>query len=317
MITSFILLALGILLLVKGADLLIDGSVSLANKFNISSLVVGLTIVAFGTSLPETVVNVCASLNQHTDITFGNIIGSNICNILLILGVCTCIRNLLFQKSTIRIEIPFAFLAAAVFFLLSNKQFFGLSGIYLTAIDGGIMLFFFMLFLYYIYLMCKNKNTEQDDCVKTYSWLKTILYIISGLIFLCFGGKLSVNSAVDIAKTLGISDLLISCTVLAIGTSLPEAVTSIVSVIKKQMNIAVGNIVGSNIFNILFIMSVSTFISPLKIPSSINYDFSFMFLATVLLWLFSVGKKNLMYRWQGIVFLLIYCGYIGFLVIRG
>lgn len=318
MILELFLLFLGLALLVKGADFLVTGSSSLAKKFKISSLAIGLTIVAFGTSLPETIVNVYAGIQGNSDIGFGNIIGSNICNILLILGICACIFPLKIEKSTIMQEIPFALLACTNFFIYSNKSLINTSiENYITRADGLVIALPFLVFLYYIYFMIKNNKIKIEDDIRNLSFFKIICLITFGLVLLCAGGKMVVNSTVKIAQIMGISELLISCTIVAIGTSLPELITSVMAIIKKEMNIAVGNIIGSNIFNILFVIPVTCSISPMKVPKNINYDFGFMFFATILLLIFSINKKKEIQMWKGIIFLSTYLLYIGFLIIRG
>jgi len=316
-IISIMLLILGLYLLTKGADFLVDGAAAGSKKLGIPSLAIGLTVVAFGTSLPETVVNVYAVIQSNAEIAFGNIIGSNICNILLILGICACIAPLPFKKSTIKIEIPFALLSAFAFFIFSNKKLINAtSENCLTKTDGISLLILFGIFLYYTYTMTLKKETEKLE-IKNMSLFKIIIMIIGGLTLLCIGGKITVNSAVQIAKQIGISDLFISCTIVAVGTSLPELVTSVVAVTKKQMGIAIGNIVGSNIFNILLVISVSCLINPLNVPPQINYDFAVMFIATIMLLIFALNKRNKLTKKHGIIFLSTYCVYIGYLLFRG
>jgi cation:H+ antiporter len=318
---EYLLLVLGLVLLVKGADFLVDGSSSLAKKFGISSLAVGLTVVAFGTSLPELMVNIYASLNGASEISFGNIIGSNIANILLILGICSIVSVIKFNKSTVWKEIPFALLAVILFFVLSNKsRIEGVKGGFITLIDGVVLLLFFLMFLYYVYELAKEKKLEvaKDVVIHTHSNLMISLMIIAGIVALYFGGEFTVKGAITIARQLGISELLISSTIIAIGTSLPELVTSILALVKKESELSVGNIVGSNIFNILFIIGISALISPIAVPALINFDFVFLFAATILLFAFLfVSKKHELKRWHGIIFILVYIAYIVFLIHRG
>lgn len=318
---EYILIVAGLILLLKGANFLVDGSSSLAKKFGISSLAVGLTIVAFGTSLPELVVNVYASILGKSSVAFGNIIGSNIANILLILGISAIIINLKVERSTTLKEIPFALMAALVLFLLSNKTMInGTQDYQLTKTDGIVMLFFFIIFLYYVWELAKEgkKNITDEMKIVSHSNTKITLMIVSGLAMLYFGGKWTVDGAVTIARNFGISELLISSTIVAVGTSLPEFITSIVAAMKKEMEIAVGNIVGSNIFNIFFIMAISAIIRPLSVPASLNFDFAFLIGATVLLFAFMwVGRKHELERWQGAIFILGYIAYVIFLIQRG
>ncbi len=318
---DYLLLILGLALLYKGADYLVEGSSSLAKRLRISSLVIGLTIVAFGTSMPELIVNVFASIKGEAAVSFGNIIGSNIFNILLILGMAAVIVPLTVKKSTAYKEIPFALLAVAVLFVMSNKSFFfGYPGNVLTLADGIIMLIFFIIFLIYILGLIRagKKNHHEEPETKHHPLFKLILMIMGGLVALFLGGEFTVRGAVSIARQLGISELLISSTIVAAGTSLPELVTSVVAAIRKEMDISVGNIVGSNIFNIFLIMGVSAVISPLTVPSGINYDFIFLGAATVGLFaVMFIGTKRKIDRWEGITFLLMYAAYLAFLIKRG
>jgi cation:H+ antiporter len=312
---EYLLFALGIFLLLKGADFLIDGAGALARKLNVSSLLIGLTIVAFGTSLPELVVTILAALKGESDIIFGNIIGSNIANILLIMGVAATIHPVKVQHSTVWKEIPMSFLAAILLFALLNKSFVGLSAIStsMTSIyDGIILLLFFCIFIYYAFFVMKSKDalTEQncpEEKLNTYS---IIFFIITGLVGLYLGGKFTVSGAVFLAKHLGVSEFIISASVVAVGTSLPELFVGIKASLKKQPDLITGNIVGSNIFNILFVLAAAFIISPLIIPK-VAFDMIFLIFVTFLLFLFMfIGKKHELDRWQGIVFLLLYAVYI-------
>ncbi len=317
---EYFLLILGLFLLYKGADYLVDGSSLLAKKWGISSLVVGLTIVAFGTSLPELIVNIFASLQGNADVSYGNIIGSNMFNVLFILGLAAVLIPLKVQNSTVWREIPFALLAVIVFFILSNKSYFNGSNL-LTRVDGFILLLFFFLFLYYIFTLIQAKTTTSADTLEkksNYSLPIISLMIVGGLAALYFGGKFTVNSAVAIARQMGISELLISSTIIAGGTSLPELVTSVIAALRKEMDLSVGNIVGSNIFNIFLIIGVSAVISPLTPPPGINFDFIILLIAATLLFLFMfIGSKYKLDRWQGAVFLVLYVVYVIFIINRG
>ena len=318
---EYILFAIGIFLLIKGAGFLVDSSSSMASKFGISKLAIGLTVVAFGTSLPELIVNVYASLKGTTDIAFGNIMGSNIANILLILGIGAIITTIKFKKSTIWKEIPFTLLAAVVFFLLCNKTAIdGIKNGYVTRTDGLIMLSFFLIFIYYIFELAKDRELDvvKDVEIKESSNLAIFLKLFGGVIALYLGGKWVVDGTVYAATQFGISQLLISSTIVAVGTSLPELVTSLVALKKKEMELSVGNIVGSNIFNIFFIIPAAAFIAPLGVPALINFDFAFLIAATLLLFSFMfAGEKHQLKRWQGVSFLAVYAAYIAFLIFRG
>jgi cation:H+ antiporter len=316
---DYIFVLIGLALLYKGADWFVEGASALAKYFGISSLVIGLTVVAFGTSMPELVVNFFASIQGNSDVAFGNIVGSNIINMLLILGLTGVITPILVQKSSVWKEIPFALLAVLVLATMSNKMLLASdSGNILTRADGILLLFFFSIFLYYIFETIKNSTNESSDSIKEHSVAKISFMLIAGFIFLVIGGKLTVDGAVSIARQMGISEFLISSTIVAAGTSLPELVTSITAALKKEMDISVGNILGSNIFNIFFIMGVSATISPLTVPIGINVDLIVLAIATLLFFVFMfTGKKHKFERWEALIFLVIYVTYTLFIIHRG
>lgn len=319
---EYVLFIVGIALLIKSADFLVDGASSLADKLGIPTLIIGLTIVAFGTSMPELIVNIFAALEGTTDIAFGNIIGSSLANILLILGLVAIILPIRIQHSTVWKEIPFALLAAVVLFIVANDFVIDKIEIFsLTRIDGIIMLLFFAIFLYYVFETAKANRVNLEDKkikVKKYKNSVIALLIIVGLIGLTLGGKWTVDGAVFIAQQFGLSQFLISATIIAIGTSLPELMTSFAAIRKKDVDLAVGNIVGSNIFNIFWILGVTAFIAPVAIPNFINFDMILLIFVTVALFFFMfIGKKHHLDRWQGILFVLLYIAYIIFIIIRG
>ena len=319
-ILILVLFALGFIFLIKGADFLVEGASSLAKRLKISDIVIGLTIVAFGTSAPELVVNLIASLQGNTDIAIGNILGSNIANIFLILGISAIISPLIIKRNTTWKEIPLSLLAAVLVGVMANDVFFDNSlSSALTRTDGIALLSFFIIFLYYTYGISKvNLEKEEAEKVKKLSVPFSILMIIIGLIGLTLGGKWVVDGAISIASAMGLSESLIGLTVVAIGTSLPELATSIVAAYKKKTDIAVGNIVGSNIFNAFWILGVSATINPLPFKTSSNIDILVAIFASFLLflWMF-IGRKHELEKWQGIIFVLLYVGYIGFLVYQG
>ncbi|KKP33107.1 MAG: sodium:proton exchanger [Candidatus Staskawiczbacteria bacterium RIFOXYB2_FULL_32_9] len=320
MILTYILFVIGFFFLIKGADLLVDGASSVAKKFGISALVIGLTIVSFGTSMPELIVNIFASINGNTDIAIGNILGSNIANILLILGVSAIIYPLAVKKGTAWKEIPFSFLAVIVLAIMANDVFLDKTSYSaITRIDGFILLSFFIIFMYYIFSISKTgANETQEKEPKIYSPLKSTLMIIAGLIGLTFGGKWIVDGAVAFASSFGVSQALIGLTVVAVGTSLPELATSAVAAYKKNVDIAVGNVVGSNIFNIFWILGVSAIIKPLPFSSIMMIDvFMTVFATTALFAFLFIGKKHILERWQGVCFILFYIIYIIYLIFRG
>lgn len=318
MITT-LLFFVGFLLLIKGADLLVDGASSLAQRLGISALVIGLTIVSFGTSAPELVVNILASLHGNTDIAIGNIYGSNIVNIFLILGISAMIYPLRVGRGTVWKEIPFALLAVIVVGLLSHDALIdALPTSTLSRVDGFVLMSFFVIFLYYIYGISKHASKTDDDAVPSFSVIRSISMVIIGIVGLVIGGKWIVDGAVAFATNLGVSEALIGLTVVAIGTSLPELATSAVAAYKKNVDIAVGNIVGSNIFNIFWILGVSAVISPLPFNTLLDVDFVVMLVATVLLLVaLFVGKRHIIERWQGALFILIYIAYVLYLILRG
>lgn len=317
---TIILLFIGFILLIKGAGFLVDGSASLAKKFNISNLVIGLTIVAFGTSAPELFVNLFASLNGTTDIAIGNIVGSNIVNILLILGIAAIIYPLKVSKGTVWKEIPLSLLAAGLLLVMANDKFVdGLSFNALTRSDGIVLIAFFIIFLYYTFGIAKNQNTDDEQSAPViYSVFRSVGLVLIGFVGLVIGGKWIVESATTIALSAGFSDALIGLTIVAIGTSLPELATSAVAAYKKNSDIAVGNVVGSNIFNIFWILGVSSIIKPLPFRPELSLDLGVVVASSALLfgWMF-LGKRHTLERWQGIVFVVAYIGYIAVIVMRG
>ena len=318
---EYFLLALGLILLTKGADYLVEGSSSLAKKLGVSTLVIGLTIVAFGTSLPELIINTYASLQGSAAVSYGNIIGSSVANILLILGLAAIIYPIRVKESTVWKEMPFALFAAVLLMLLSNKLAWGTAEQdVLTRLDGIVLLFFFVTFIYYVFSMVikdKKYNAVKAEPVK-HSNMVIFFMILGGITALFIGGKITVDGAVTIAINIGISEFLISATIVAIGSSLPELVTSVVAAIKKERDLSVGNIVGSNIFNLLLVMGVSSAISPMAVPFGVNFDFTVLIGATLFLFFFMfIGDKKKITKFEAAVFLLAYISYIWFIIVRG
>lgn len=313
MLLQIILLCLGLLLLVKGADWLVDGGSALAYKHKVSDLAIGLTIIAFGTSMPEFVVNTFAAFQGNAEIVYGNIIGSNNFNLFVILGIAGLITPLVVSSGTVRREIPFSLLALLMLFLLSNSSLSGNK--ILSRLDGIILFVLFCLFLYNIFRGLKSDVTSQVLKHKEMPGIKIWLLIIAGLIFLIAGGRLVVDQAVKIANSLGISQSVIALTIVAAGTSLPELATSVVAAIKKNNDIAVGNVIGSNIFNIFCIGGVSALINPVRFNVKFNNDMYLLGAGTILLLLamFS-GQKMKLDRWEAGILLVIYLGYTIFLI---
>lgn len=317
---TYLLFFVGFALLIKGADFLVDGASSIAKKFGISALAIGLTIVAFGTSTPELIVNIVSTLKGNTDLAIGNIIGSNSANILLILGIAAIIYPLAITKGTVWKEIPLSLLAAIMVAIISNDAFIdGLSFSGLGRIDGLVLVSFFVIFLYYMYGISKiGASKKMETKIPEYSSIRSILMVIGGLVGLTIGGKWVVDGAISMAKGLGASEALIGLTIVAVGTSLPELATSAVAAYKKNADIAVGNIVGSNIFNIFFILGISAIINPLPFNPKLFTDVLVTIVATILLFAFMfIGKKRMLERWQGAAFVLLYVVYVAYLIIRG
>lgn len=307
---SFIWLLIGIAGLVYGANFLVDGASVIAKRFNIPNIVIGLTIVAFGTSAPEMVVNLIASAKGYSDITFGNIIGSNMINVLVILGITAMIYPLKVNKNTTYIELPLSLLAAGLVLLMANDMLIDKVAVNVIGrIDGIILLIFFIMFLIYnCYLTITNEDEEELE-LKNYTPSIAVIVLILGFIFLVVGGKLIVDSAVSLARAFGISERVISLTIVALGTSLPELATSIVAAFKRNTDIAIGNVVGSNLFNIFFILGISSLVNPVQIKAGANIDLLVNVLAGILLFLFVVKKKSLN-KFNGAVFIVIYAVYL-------
>jgi len=291
MILQVFILLVGFVVLIKGADWLVSGASALAKKKNVSDLAIGLTVVAFGTSAPELVVNVLASFQGHQDIAFGNIIGSNNFNLFVILGIAALIAPLSVQSSTVWKEIPISFIALVTLFFLANNFFLsGQPG--LSRIDGLVLLVMFGLFLLYVYKQLKVDPQINLDAHTKYTTLTTWGLILIGLAGLIVGGRLVVDSAVKMAQEWGISQKVIGLTIIAAGTSLPELATSVVAAVKKNNDIAVGNIIGSNIFNIFLILGVSSVIRPLPYDMAFNGDMYFLAAGTFALF------SNDVHWWQ-------------------
>ena len=318
---EYLLLVLGFVCLIKGADWLVEGAGSIAKKFHISELVIGLTIVSLGTSAPELIVNIISSFNDSSEIAIGNILGSNIANILLILGVSAIIRSLPIHKTTLTSEIPFSITATFLLGFLANASLYhGIKRLTISRLDGGILLFFFLLFMAYIFMLSKDGSAPgEDEEIEEIPMNKSILLIVVGMVGLFFGGKWVVDGAVFISRQLGMSETFIGLTVVAIGTSLPELVTSAMAAMKRNTDIAVGNVIGSNIFNILWILGISAVIKPLPFHVASNDDMLVLIFANTMLFfaLIMGTKKNQIDRWNGVIFVMIYIMYLVFLTKRG
>ncbi len=316
MALSIFLIVLGFALLIKGADWLVTGASALAKKHHISDLAIGLTIVAFGTSAPELVVNIIASFQDRSDIIFGNIIGSNNFNLFFILGIAGLIIPITVQTSTVWKEIPISFFAIVLLFILTNGFFFQTDNV-LSRIDGAILLIMFGLFLFYVYKQMKAEKIELDIAIKEISNWKICGLIIIGLAGLVLGGRFVVNNAIIIATNLGVSEKIIGLTIIAAGTSLPELVTSVVAALKKNSDIAIGNVIGSNIFNLFLILSVSSLINPASYNTSFNTDVYMLAGGTIFLFVaMFTGKKKKLERWEAGVLLGVFILYTIYLITK-
>lgn len=327
MLLNTILIIIGFILLIKGADFLVDGASEIAKKFHIPEIVIGLTIVAIGTSMPELVVSVTSALEGHSDLAIGNVVGSNIANMFLILGACAVIKPLIFKKETRLFEIPFTvFVTILLFFLCVNGSNNEINMI--TKEEGIILLIFCMLFIIYNLIMAK-KGEEFDkeegiieiktnDTNQSPVW-ESLFGIIIGIIGLKLGGDLVVDNSVEIARVLGISEILISLTIVAFSTSLPELITSIAATKKGETDMAIGNVLGSQIFNILLIIGTSAVLAPISYSKSYDSNIILLIIGTIILGLFPfIGKKNQMTRFNGLVFVIIYIIYlVSIVVING
>jgi cation:H+ antiporter len=310
MLISILFLLVGFVILIKGADFLIDGASSFAKKMSISEIAIGLTIVAFGTSAPELIVNVFASIGGHHEITFGNILGSNIFNILMVLGISGIISTIMVQRNTILKEIPFLLAATLLVFGLSlwNSD--------LSFVDGIILILFLIIFFVYVIVFLKAKPLLGSD-IKERTYFMIIVMITAGVTGLFFGGKFVVDNAVIMARHFNVSEKFIGLTLVALGTSLPELVTSIMAISKGRNDLAIGNVIGSNLFNILLVLGVSSLISPVHYDVTLNIDFIFLCLITLMLFLsMFIGKKHRLTKGEAITFVFLYCAYLVFLFIR-
>ena len=301
------LLAIGFFMLVKGADYFVDGAAGIATKFGIPQLVVGLTIVAMGTSAPEAAVSITGAMNGAADISVGNVVGSNILNILIILGITGFITSVAVQKSTLMIEMPFMMAITVVLIVL------GMTGNEITFFEGVIFWILFLVYLGYLYVLAKkgtNEETTEDRPV----W-KLLLFVLVGGAVVVWGANISVDAATALAQAIGISEKFIGLTIVALGTSLPELVASVTAEKKGNADIEIGNIVGSNIFNILFVLGTSALITPIPYKSTFLVDGLIALAAGVLLWVATIRKKELTRPW-GIVMLLGYAAYFIYLLIQ-
>ena len=306
-ILEILLLVVGFAMLVKGADWFVEGAAGIASKFGIPQLVVGLTIVAMGTSAPEAAVSITAALKGTADIAVGNVVGSNILNVLVILGLTGLITSVAVQKSTLFIEIPYMLVVTGVLLVM------GMLGNSINLTEGIILWAMFILYLAYLFVLAKKGKSEEEEKEERPLW-KLLLFALVGGGVVVLGSNIAVDSATAIAQIIGLSEKFIGLTIVALGTSLPELVTSVTAARKGNADIAIGNIVGSNIFNILFVLGTSALIIPITFEASFAIDTIISIVAGVLLWIATIGKKKLTRPW-GIIMLLCYAAYFVYLLV--
>ncbi len=307
---SFIGIVLGAILVLWGADRLTAGASALARRFRINELVIGLTIVAFGTSLPEFIISFTAAIQGSSDISVGNIVGSNIFNTLVIVGATAAVTPICVSRGTLYKDIPFALLSSVALIALSLDGVFGhISPNQITRGDGIVLLLFFCVFMAYTFSLAKQDDPDAGDVPHATSYLRIFLLLIVGIACLIGGGKLFVNSAVDIAYRFGISESVVGLTLVAGGTSLPELATSVVAARKGSSAIAIGNVIGSNLFNVFFVTGVCTTISPVVVNGISTLDLFMLLFSMLLLWGFAVTKRTVE-RWEGVALLAVYGFYL-------
>lgn len=309
MAIQIILIITGFIFLIKGADILVEGSSAIAKKLHISEIIIGLTIVSIGTSMPELFVSITSAKEGYSDMSIGNVIGSNICNLLLILGISAVIKPVKFQKQTKWIENTMSIILSIIFLIICNTN----QGI--SRIEGIILITLFILFLTYTVIMGlksqKNETIIQLEDSENISLLKNIMLVVLGIAILKIGGDLVVNNSEKVAIALNVSEKVIGLTIVAIGTSLPELVTSVTAAIKGDSDIAIGNIVGSNIFNMLLIIGVATIIKPITYNVTYNSQIIILFIGMILMLIFPFTKpKDKMSRGNGLIFVLLYIFYM-------
>lgn len=311
-----IMIVIGFVLLVLGAELLVRGSSNIASKFHIPEMLIGLTIVALGTSAPELIITVTSAFSGKTDLIIGNAIGSNLCNLLFILGLMAIIRPIFIDEDAKKIHIPIAFLSVLVILFIeishisSNPSFIG-------RVDGIILVILFLAyFTYPIFSEIKDirkayKENMNEESTKNIKIFVQIIFIIIGIVLLKFGGDFVVDYSTEIAQALGISERVIGLTIVAIGTAMPELITSIIAVIRKDTDLAVGNLVGSCVLNLLLILGVGAIITPLEFSNEFTQNLILLAISTLILWIFNfIGKKNTITRFKGFILLIIFTFYM-------
>lgn len=313
MLIEILLIIVGFVLLIKGADYLVDGASNIAKKFHIPEIIIGLTIVSIGTSMPELFVSLTSALEGYSDMAMGNVIGSNVCNLLLILGLSSIIKTITFQENTKKYEIPMCFIISIIFLVLCNV------GTGISRLDALFLLVLFVGFITYtIFIGIKSQSNEEEKVNEDFvekNMFKNILFVVGGIAALKFGGDFVVDNAVSIANRFNLSEKLISLTILAIGTSLPELVTSVTAAFKGNSDIAIGNIIGSNIFNMLLIIGASSVINPMNVSLYTFIDIIFITI-TLIIFILLTYKKQEVNKHNGLIFIIIYISYIIYTIIR-
>ena len=317
---SYFILVIGFVLLIKGADLFVDGASSIAKSLKIPSLIIGLTIVAFGTSAPEAAVSITGAFAEANDITVGNVIGSNLFNLLVVVGVASFISPLNVKRSIIAKEFPFAIMGAFVLIVLGyDSRYHNYPDNVLTRADGIMLLVLLAIFMYYLIelaLTSRKNGVEEEEEIKVYSMPKSIGLCLIGVIGIVLGGDWVVDAASDIALTFGMSQSMVGLTIVAVGTSLPELVTSIVAARKGESDIALGNVIGSNIFNIFFVLGISSFIHEITINTAVFFDMFIMLAASFITYGFAASKRKIN-KPEGAFLVLLYVVYMAFVIWKG
>ena len=309
---SVALIIIGFVALVKGADWLVDGASAIAKRFGISDLIIGLTVVAFGTSMPEFVVNMVSVAHGSTELAITNILGSNIINTFVILGLTALVYPIVSQKHSRNFDIPLSIIAGVmVFATVAVNAPFGEAGKGISRLGGVMLLGFFAFFLYDAFVHAKDHPEDAEQTVKQMSIGKAIVFILLGFVGLAVGGELIVDSAVDLATRMGVSEAIIGLTIVALGTSLPELATSVIAAHKKNADIAIGNVFGSNIFNVFFVLGTSAVVHPLPAYEGIELDAWMAAIGSIIVWLaLRTNKQRILKRWAGGLLLLVYAGYL-------
>lgn len=315
---KYVLLAVGLIFLVKGADLFVTGASSVARRFHIPSLVIGLTIVAFGTSAPEVAVSVTSALNGQSDITMGNIIGSNMFNLLVVVGMAAWILPFKVKETIIAKEFPFMLLSCIAVLILAFDLLLGNGTVnVINRTDGLVLLMLFAIFLYYLLSVAlkAQKENQKEEVMISIGLTKSIVYLVVGIVAIVLGGNLAVDAATEIALAWGMSETMVGLTIIAAGTSLPELMTSVVAAKKGESDIALGNVIGSNIFNVFFIMGISAVITPVSVSAAVAFDAVLLTVITLIAFIFALTDRKFS-KGEGIVLFLLYVAYMIFVIWR-